>query len=80
MLKQFFRAKIKEGKDVGVHVNSMIRSMKELESLDFTMDFHLQVDLILQFLSKSFGQTIANFYMNKIEYTLAELLNMFMTT
>ena len=38
------------------------------------MDFHLQVDLILQSLPESFGQTIANFHMNKIECTLAELV------
>ena len=46
--KRLFRAKMREGEDVGVHVNSMIRSMEELESLDFTMDFHLQLDLIIQ--------------------------------
>ena len=31
--------------------------------------------MILQSLPKSFGQTIANFHMNKIECTLTELLN-----
>ena len=77
--KRLFRAKMKEGEDVGAHVNSMIRSIEELESLDFSMDFHLQVDMILQSLPESFGQTIANFQMNKIECTLAELLNMLMT-
>ena len=74
--KRLFRAKMKEGEDVGAHVNSMIRSIEELESLDFSMDFHLQVDMILQSLPESFGQTIANFHMNKIECTLIELLNM----
>ena len=33
----------------------------------------------LQSLPESFGQTIANFHMNKIECTLAELLNMLVT-
>ena len=61
------------------HVNSIIKLMEELESLDFTMDFHLQLDLILQSLPESFGQTIVNFHMNKIECTLAELLNMLVT-
>ena len=60
---------------MAVHVNSMIRAIEELESLDFSMDFHLQLDLILQSLPESFGQTIVNFYMNKIECTLVELLN-----
>ena len=77
--KRLFRAKMKEGEDVAVHVNSMIRAIEELESLDFSMDFHLQLDLILQSLPESFGQTIANFHMNKIECTLAELLNILTT-
>ena len=58
----------------------MIRSIEELESLDFMMDTQLQTDLILQSLPEPFGQTIANFHMKKIEYTLAELLNMLVTT
>ena len=77
--KQLFRAKMREGEEVGAHVNTMIRSIEELESLDFSMDFHLQTDLILQSLPESFGQTIANFHMNMIECTLAELLNMLVT-
>ena len=39
--KQLFHAKIREGEDVGAHVNSMIRSIEELESLEFTIDFYL---------------------------------------
>ena len=77
--KRLFRAKMKEGDDVGAHVNSMIRSIEELESLDFTMDAQLQTDLILQSLPDSFGQSITNFHMNKNECTLAELLNMLVT-
>ena len=60
-------------------MNSMIRTIEELESLDFTMDSHLQLDSILQYLPKSFGQTIANFNMNKIDCTLTELLNILVT-
>ena len=74
--KQLFRDKMKEEEEVGAHINSMIRLMEELESLDFTMDLHLQVYLILQSLPKSFEQTIVNFYMNKIECNLIELMNM----
>ena len=77
--KRLFRAKMKEGEDVAVHVNSMIRAIEELESLDFSMDFHLQLELILQSLPESFGQTIVNFHMNKIECTLGELLNILTT-
>ena len=41
ILKRLFRVKMKEGEEVGAHVNFIIRLMEELESLDFTMDFHL---------------------------------------
>ena len=37
------------------------------------------MDLILQSVTESFGQTIANFHMNKIECMLAELLNILTT-
>ena len=57
-------------------MNSMICSIEELQSLYFTMNAQLQINLILQSLSESFGQTIANFHMNKIEYNFAKLLNM----
>ena len=43
------------------------------------MDKELQVDLILQSLSDSYGQFIMNYYMNKIDSTLLELLNMWVT-
>ena len=66
---------MKEREDVEVHVNSMIRAIEELESLDFKLDSHLQLDMILQSLPESFGQTIANFHMNNIKCTLIELLN-----
>ena len=39
--KWLFRAKVKEVEDVGVHVNSMIRSIEEFQSLDFMMNAQL---------------------------------------
>ena len=36
--KRIFCATMKEGEDVGVHINSIIRAIEELESLDFIMD------------------------------------------
>ena len=44
--KWLFYAKMKGEVEVGAYVNLMIKAMEELESLDFIMDFHLQVDLI----------------------------------
>ena len=53
--KRVFRATMKGGEDVGFHVNSMIRAIEELESLDFKLDSLLQLDMILQSLPESFG-------------------------
>ena len=39
--KRLFRAKMREEEEVGAYVNSMIRSMEELESLEFIMVFHI---------------------------------------
>ena len=39
--KRLFRAKMKEGEDVGAHANSMICSVEELQSLDFMMNAQL---------------------------------------
>ena len=43
------------------------------------MDKGLQVDLILQSLSDSYGQFIMNYYMNKTDSTLSELINILVT-
>ena len=43
------------------------------------MDFHIQLDWILQSLPESFRQTIVNFHKNKSKCTLAELLSMLTT-
>ena len=39
--KRLFRAKMKEGEDVGAHMNSIIHSIEELQSLDFMMNAQL---------------------------------------
>ncbi|XP_058008225.1 uncharacterized protein LOC131182887 [Hevea brasiliensis] len=46
--KQLFRMKMHEGQDVREHVYTMIQLIEQLEALDFSMDFSLQTDLILQ--------------------------------
>ena len=40
------------------------------------MDKKLQMDLILQSLSDSYGQFIINYHVNKIDITLSKLLSM----
>ena len=54
----------------------MIEWIERLAVLEFKMDKDLSIDLILQSLSDSFSQFIINFHINKIDVSLAELLNM----
>ena len=69
--------KMHEGQSVYEHCLIMI---KNLEKLELTMQKKLQVDLIQQFLTSSYSQFIINFHMNKLDYTLSELVNMLVTT
>ena len=54
----------------------MIKDLEELEKLDMMMQKKLQVDLILQSLTSLYDQFIVNYHMNKLNYTLSELVNM----
>ena len=54
----------------------MIEWTERLAVLGFKMDKGLSIDLILQSLLDSLSQFIINFHMNKIDVSLAELLNM----
>ncbi|XP_021691815.2 uncharacterized protein LOC110673102 [Hevea brasiliensis] len=74
--KQLFRMRMVEGQDIDQHINKMIRLTEQLESMDFTIHADLQLDLILQSLLNSFSHFVINFNMNKLECTLAGLLNM----
>ncbi|XP_052197321.1 uncharacterized protein LOC127804490 [Diospyros lotus] len=77
--KALFRAKISLGGSVGEHVLKMISLLEKLKGLGDELNPHLQIDLILQSLPDSYGNFISNFYMNKIECTPAELMNMLIT-
>ena len=73
--KELFGAKMREGEKLGDHVLKMISRIERLEALDFTMNPHLQTDLILQSLPDSFFQFVMNFNCNEIECNLARLMN-----
>ncbi|XP_015572996.1 uncharacterized protein LOC107261024 [Ricinus communis] len=68
-----------EDANVLAHVLKMINLIEHLEVLNFSIDADLQTNLILQSLPDYFSTFIMNFHMNKIECTLAELLNQIMT-
>ena len=57
----------------------MIGLIENLSNLGVVMDNDLYVDLILQFLPKSFDQFVMNFNMGKNEVTINELVNMLVT-
>ena len=77
--KSLFKAHMAEGSSVQTHVLKMIEWIERLDALGFSLNKELSVDIILQSLPESFSQFIVNFNMNKIQATLAELLNMLKT-
>ena len=77
---RLFNAKMNQRQSVYDYHLIMIKNLEELEKLDMTMHRELQVDLILQSFIGSRGQFIVNYHMNKIDYTLTELLVMLVTT
>ncbi|XP_052193848.1 uncharacterized protein LOC127802182 [Diospyros lotus] len=79
ILKQLFWSKMLEGTNVRDHVLAMVDLINQLEVLDFHMDADLQINLILQSFLMSFSEFIMNLNMNKILWTLSELLNMLRT-
>ncbi|VFQ64072.1 unnamed protein product [Cuscuta campestris] len=71
--------KLATGNPVGPHVLKMIGQIETLEKLDALLHPMLATDLILGSLPAEYSQTIVNFYMNKLEMTMRELLK-FLTT
>ncbi|VFQ61347.1 unnamed protein product [Cuscuta campestris] len=57
----------------------MIGQIETLEKLDAPLHPMLATDLILGSLPAEYSQTVVNFYMNKLEMTMPELLK-FLTT
>ena len=58
----------------------MIKDVEELKKLRLNMQKELQMNLILQSLISSYNQFVINFYMNKFECTISELVNMLVPT
>ncbi|XP_017982345.1 PREDICTED: uncharacterized protein LOC108663260 [Theobroma cacao] len=74
--KELFRCKMAESSFVRPHVLKMIGLIERLGQLGLAMDHELSIDLVLQSLLDSFSQFMLNFYMNRLEATFLELLNM----
>ena len=69
-----------EGQSVHEHYMIVIKDIEELEKFELEMQKELQMELILQSLMNSYSQFIINFYMNKLDYTIPELVNILVTT
>ena len=71
---------MRDGQSVQDHCLMMIKNLEELEKLKVRLDLDLQDDIILQSLTNTYGQFIINYHMHKLQNTLAELMNMLVTT
>ena len=69
-----------EGQSIYEHCMTVIKNIEELEKLRLEIQKELQMYLILQSLMSSYSQFIINFYMNKLDCTIPELINMLVTT
>ena len=78
--KILFNMKMHEGQSVHNHCIIMIKDVEELKKLRLNMQKELQMNLILQSLISSYNQFVINFYMNKFECTISELVNMLVPT
>ena len=55
IFRRFFRVKMHDGQAVKDHCLTMIKDIEELQKLGMNMDKELQMDLIFQSLSYSYG-------------------------
>ena len=74
-LRQIYNIKMAEGTSVREHCLRMISHLNTLEVLGADIDRESQADMILQSLLESFKEFRLNYNMNKMIYTLSELMN-----
>nr|XP_016502796.1 PREDICTED: uncharacterized protein LOC107820943 [Nicotiana tabacum] len=74
-MKALVNTKMIEGSSVRDHVLKMMSLLNELEVLGANIDKDTQVEMILQTLPDSFQQFRLNYNMNKMDLSLAKLLN-----
>ncbi|GAV68241.1 UBN2_2 domain-containing protein, partial [Cephalotus follicularis] len=77
--RQLFWMKIPERASVHAHGLKMIDLIEQFAQLDCMMDNDFYIDLILTSFPQKFSQFISNFYMNKVDCLLPELVAMLRT-
>ena len=75
-----FNLKMHKGQSVHKHCMTVIKDIEKLGKLRLDMQMKLQMDLIIQSLTNSYSQFIINFYINKLDCTISELVNMLVAT
>ena len=56
---------------------TVIKDIEELRKLGLEMQKELQIDLIFQSLTSLYSKFIINFYVNKLDCTIPELVNIY---
>ncbi|XP_075103708.1 uncharacterized protein LOC142178278 [Nicotiana tabacum] len=74
-MKALLNTKMAEGSSVRDHVLKMMGPLNELEVLRAVIDKESQVEMVLQALPDNFQQFCLNYNMNKMDLSLAKLLN-----
>nr|XP_009769131.1 PREDICTED: uncharacterized protein LOC104220030 [Nicotiana sylvestris] len=74
-MKSLLNTKMAEGSSVRDHVLKMMSLLNEREVLGAVIDKKYQVEMVLQTLPYSFQQFRLNYNMNKMDLSLAKLLN-----
>ncbi|XP_075078999.1 uncharacterized protein LOC142164658 [Nicotiana tabacum] len=74
-MKALLNTKMAKGSSVRDHVLKMMSLMNELEVLGAVIDKESQVEMVLQTLPDRFQQFCLNYNMNKMDLSLAKLLN-----
>ncbi|XP_016454394.2 uncharacterized protein LOC107778622 [Nicotiana tabacum] len=74
-MKALLNTKMAEGSSIRDHVLKMMGILNELEVLGVVIHNESQVEMVLQTLPDSFQQFCLNYNMNKMDLSLAKLLN-----
>ncbi|KAL0458693.1 UNVERIFIED_CONTAM: hypothetical protein Slati_0496500 [Sesamum latifolium] len=73
--KEFFRVKMTNGSSIHDHYVNLLTLVEKLSVLNVILDNGTYVDVLLQSLPPSFDQFVVDYYMNGLEKSIPELIN-----
>ena len=74
--KLLFGTKMQAGTSASQHVLKLLGYLEKLNRLGFEMNHDLSIDLVLMSLTDSYSGFVTNYYINRINSTIPELINM----